>query len=101
MAQVGAGVVELVRVVFRAAVVELSVEEGIVVILKLDVLDDEVELVGGTVPVPVPVPAEEVNITVVTMVEELCDRVMTADELHGAVDVIVEVDVVVAVLVVV
>ena len=96
MAQVGVGIVELVRVVFRDVVVELSVEEGVVVMLKLVALDDEVEL-GGTVPipvpVPVPVPAEEVNVNVVTLVEELYDRVMTIDELQTAVEVTVEVSV--------
>lgn len=85
-------------------VVELSVEEGVVVVLNLAILEDEAKL-GGSVPVPVPVavpvPAKEVNVTVVTVVEELCDRVMTIEELQDAVEVMIEVDVVVAVLVVV
>lgn len=98
--QVGVGAMELDRVVFKVVDVELMVEDGVVVVLKPVVLDDAVEL-GGTVPVPVPVPADEVNVTVVTLVEEPCVRVITVDELQDAVEVAVEVNVTVAVLVVV
>lgn len=87
--------------VLEVVAVELSVVEGVVDMLRFVVLDDEIKLDDGTEMVPVPVPVEmgEEKVTVVTVVEELCDKVTTIDELQDAVVVTVEVSVKVAVLV--
>lgn len=100
--QADVGVIELDAMVFKVVDVELMVEDGAVLVLKPVLIDDTVKL-SGTVPVPVPVPvaADEVDATVVTLVEEPCVRVITVDELQDAVEITVEVDVMVAVLVVV
>lgn len=101
VAHVGVGLVELVMVLSRVVEVGLMVEEGVVLVLELFELDDKVELSDRDeiVPDPVPVPADEVKVSVVTVVEELCDRVMTVVELQGAVELTVDVRVKTSVLV--
>lgn len=94
--QLGVGVVDVVELVLTVVELEFRVEDGVVVVLN-DVELDEENVEDETVPAPVPV--DEVRVTVVTIVEELCDRVMMVDELQDAVEVTVEVSVKVSVLV--
>lgn len=98
--QLGVGIVDVMELVLTVIELELRVEDGVAVVLN-DVKLDEENVEDGTVPVPVPVPVpvDEVRVTVVTVVEELCDRVMMVDELQDAVEVTVEVSVMVSVLV--